>query len=76
MYVEGENVSKHPIAYEDFALNPQINGRTYKKGEVISKSSFVSHELNTLKTDLYNATKSLENSLSMAEGLKVSDCIT
>lgn len=70
MYIEGETVSKHPIDGLH-TLNNRINSRNYNDCEDISKSSLVSDELNTLKTDLYNATKSLEKSLSMAEGLKV-----
>ncbi|XP_037052052.1 uncharacterized protein LOC119085709 [Bradysia coprophila] len=71
MYIEGETAGKHPIDGLN-TLNNRINGRNYNDGEDISKSSLVSDELNTLKTDLYNATKSLEKSLSMAEGLKES----
>lgn len=75
MYVEGETIAKQPIDGLN-TLNNRINGRNYNNCEDISKSSLVSDELNTLKTDLYNATKSLEKSLSMAEGLKVlSDCL-
>lgn len=64
MPVEGENDQFNTI-------NKRIYSRVYDECEDISKASLVSDELNTLKTDLYNATKSLEKSLSMAEGLKV-----
>lgn len=72
MHIEGEDVFKSSMVYDAFdTFNKKMNIRVYTDGEDFSKSSFVSNELNTLRTDLYNATKSLEKSLSMAECLKV-----
>lgn len=72
MRFEGENVSKSSVSYDEFnALNKRINCRAYNKCEDVSKASLASNELSTLRTDLHNATKSLEKSLSMAESLKV-----
>lgn len=72
MHIEGENVLKSSTLYDEFeAFDKRHNIRMYNDGGDRSKSSFASDELSTLRTDLYNATKSLEKSLSMAESLKV-----
>lgn len=74
MIVEGADVVKSPIRYDEFDTpNNKLNSRNYNERKDISKSSLVSDDLNTLRMDLSNATKSLEKSLSIAEGLKVNE---
>lgn len=73
MHIEGEEISilSSTVSNDFKTINKRINSRAYNECGDVSKSSLVSDELNTLRTDLYNATKSLEKSLLMAEGLKV-----
>lgn len=72
MHIEGEEITISPSVSDEFKNgNKRINRRVYNECGDVSKASLVSDELDTLRTDLYNATKSLEKSLLMAEGLKV-----
>lgn len=73
MKIECEDIFKSSIQPNEFsAMKKGIHTRMYKESDDISKYSLVSDELNTLRSDLKNATESLEKSLSMAESLKVS----